>query len=278
MLFSFLLIAILSLVRLTRAKTTPLESLDEASVQRQKVTEIEFLTHQNCSNVTRDEINVILSYFPNVKVQCLAEQSVLIPTDLRVSENIESNEGAPKTGLFMKKKPFRFNEFKLLSETNSTRTQIPISPCVRTSGVGSGTYEISFSLRLLFLATFQVSRALPFYTTSGQLKGTSEFNSEVSYNVLCAYEDKQVRPVVEVSTVVTREITRVWTVEPNKKQFVTKGNWTKLDRIRVMEDTVMLSCVSEKYQTDICSWNSAEVAAKFTAESVRSMRNLVPFG
>ncbi|GEQ71312.1 hypothetical protein JCM33374_g4994 [Metschnikowia sp. JCM 33374] len=227
----------------------------------------EVLTHDNCTNLSIADMRVIISYYPRLKVMCQAEGTVLIPEKLPLPENIESTD--PEKGLWNKLtdvKTYTFNEFMLVSETESTKAAIPISPCLRTVGQGMGTYELTFSLTFLLDLMGSIKRDLPWFINSGELKATMSLNDEVAYSSICGFQQNRVRPLAEVATLRTHQKVRTWTIVKTKVPEIQYGPWQDLHRVRLLADSIMASCVSEKYVPDICSWTNDDVFSNLSGK------------
>lgn len=264
----FRIFPLLIILTIVMALDSPLKNLKD-DPEFGKTPEIEIFTHQDCSNMTSDQMSMVLSYYPYVKVRCEAELSTLIPTELQVLDNIEDVNGEELESRG-KSHTYYFNEILPILEANSSRTRFPISPCVRSVGpLGRGAYELSFSLRLFLFGMTRLTRSLPFFSSLGMLKGNMATEGEATYSVLCAYRDQRVRPVVEFNTVKTKEKVRQWIVDLHRKPFVKYTEWEPLARERIIEDTLMFSCISEKNVTDICTWNDQEAVDKLTDINLR---------
>ncbi|OBA23461.1 hypothetical protein METBIDRAFT_29920 [Metschnikowia bicuspidata var. bicuspidata NRRL YB-4993] len=137
-------------------------------------------------------------------------------------------------------------------------------------------YELSFTLMGILILVQEITRSLPVYTFLGTLRSNQEINSETNYNLICAYEAHQVRPVMEISTITTKEKVRMWTVDPAKKPFAEKSEWEELDRELVLEDSLLMSCVSEKHVANICSWTNEETNANLNAKTIKKIANKHP--
>lgn len=215
------------------------------------------LLQPNCTNMTEADMGKVVSFYPHVKVVCAAENSTLIPTIL--NEEIEKTP-SPGAG-------FQFTEIVFDTDLNHTSFQVALLPCSRSIGATQGTFEISTTMNLVFSQVLTFSRSLPFIITSASFAANSGLTAETTFSVACHFQNSHVRPVAEINTMVTRERYRYWHLAKrralwNKSVSVEKLQWETRDRAVVSENTIMFSCISEKYVPDICSLSEEQIFGK----------------
>lgn len=213
----------------------------------------------SCENLTETEMAIILANYPNVRIRCELEKSILSPVVLSESET--TPYGGPN---MLHNEKFTFIERGAKLQLRQMQVRYPISPCVRPSSMGSGQIEVTITLNTLAKRMSEISGKIPilemqagkaFYITEGK---------EFVFSATCVYENEAVRAAVEVLTLITSFQTREWTITQNKQLKIEKSDWKTSRAAEISESSLVISCLSEKFVPNVCSWTESEALGEIT--------------
>lgn len=219
------------------------------------------LRHDNCSNMTKAELTAIAQVYPQVIIKCNTEKSTLIPKELYSPENSNKSEdlSLEYQSLMFSRDKMSFYELLVVTERSHSIWKQPISTCVTPRSEGKGLFELQVTLDLLLRLNAGVSRGFKFFVNGLTVAASAMLAGEWSYSISCNYENNAVRPMAEISSVITKERARKWSVDLGSTKFLELGDWVELEQLKVYPNSIILSCVSEKQVPDICSWSDIKI-------------------
>lgn len=219
------------------------------------------IKHPSCANMTQAEFLTIFAQYPNVRVRCEAEGTILSPSTLNnLGRELEYDldEYSEKNGVY------RLIESGVQQEVDRVFVRFPIGPCVRPTQAGTGQLEMFVTLNTLAKRMREVSGNIPIIDMSAGRKQSSTTGREFIYSTLCTYKDMGVRPAVELLTQITRFQTREWIVELEHKGAITKSEWKNSTAVELAEGTLAVACLSERYVENVCLWTEVDAMLELT--------------
>lgn len=251
--FLLLLFPVLVMALLFRKKPEPRDT-------------VQLLAVDSCENITYAEMGAVAGIYPNVKIVCEKEKTVLYPSELDGPEFMSVMlKVAPKPYWFQtyfRGKTFYFTELARVLMEEQPELSIPVFPCAKVSeNQGSGAIDVSLARSRVRSVVQSISgtAALPSYglpitlpaLTGSLLPGRTSLSESVDA-FTCAFSNHSVRPFLQLARFRTKIRTRLWAVDFSKKEFIHKYGWLPSVHDEVSEETYSVACVSEKYVPGVC--------------------------
>lgn len=222
---------------------------------------VQLIKHPSCENMTQSEFLTIFAQYPNVRVRCEAEQTILSPSELIDFGRDLTYDLEVST---VNKGVYSLIESSTQHEIDRVYIRFPIGPCVRPTQPGTGQIEMFMTFNALTKRMKEVSGEVPIIDMRAGRAQASTKAREFIYSTLCTYRDMGVRPVMELFTQITQFQTRKWAVDPGQHGAVTKSKWRNITAAELSEATLAVACVSERYVPNICQWTEVDAMAELT--------------
>lgn len=216
---------------------------------------IPIVRQTSCENISETEMATILAHYPNVRVRCEAEDTILSP---KIMPNMGRYSFADLYLLGGGNENFTFIESGSKLQLQELHIRYPMSPCLRPSDLGSGQIEVTITLNTLVKRMKEISGNVPIIEMqAGRAQYFTE-GKEFIYSATCVYENQAVRPAVELLTLITSFQTREWIIAPTKQFKIERGEWKSSRVAELSESSLVISCLSEMFVPDICLWTEAD--------------------
>lgn len=213
----------------------------------------------DCDNFSRQQMSMVLKYYPFVQVVCEEQGLLLYPS---VLDQTPTGPQAKGGGLLFQSwtTTYHFKEFKIEIEGRETSLTLPLAHCITFSDeAGPATTEVRLTISAFFKGGAGLSGGvpIPFFGIESGFGTSVGTTGSVYINHACNRKTASVRPFISLKKYELTIRTREWKVKPNRRQFIVRQDWEENELTVLSRRAPVLSCVSELYVPDVCGWPSA---------------------